>query len=168
MPDPYCTGRAIPREMPLALCLTSGALLYLGVHVIDHLFEDDIDPGTLVPNRAFAEVFAAALALIDFDNLNSFYGACVARASVVVGLTLAFGARSGGRGIALFGLGGRQARVAVVFGGALFHEHGNQNLKQHQHGLEQGAAFFGHLAVTTQLLEPSPSRCRTLPVGIVC
>ena len=55
------------------------------------------------------------------------------------------------------------ARVGAVLGGVLLHEHRHQQLEQHQHGLEQRAAFPGHLPVGAQLLEARLKRVELLP-----
>jgi hypothetical protein len=67
------------RETPLGVYLAKGALLDLDGHVGNHLLKEDVDPGASFVSLTgrLTEALAAALAPIDFDDLNGFDGACV-------------------------------------------------------------------------------------------
>jgi hypothetical protein len=39
------------------------------------------------------------------------------------------------------GLGGGDAWVTVIFPGSFLHQYGNQQFKEHDHGLKQGASL---------------------------
>ena len=131
------------------------AALGLGVDVGDGLFEDDVDAGAplVVVACDGAQVLAAVRAVRDGAVRDVLDGAGVGGARIVVFGSLALGAGAGERGLLVGALGGGEAGVGVALRGVLFHEHGHQQLEEHQQGLEQSTRVLVHLARRAQRLE---------------
>ena len=152
-------------ETTLRARLTARALLDLCIHVADHFLEDDIHlRASFMPDtRAVCEILTAGFTDINFSDLNGFYRSGVAGPQVVLLLALALGTGLARSGVVLGCLRGGFAGIPAVLGRASLHEHGHEQFEEHQHGLEQGAAFRAHLPFGAKALETRLQRVEFFP-----
>ena len=134
----------------------------------DHLLKDDIDPcaSLMFVGGGVVQSLTTKLTILNLGNLSRLYRTCICGQCAILFLSLAVGSRLG-RGLVFAGLGGRLAGVAVILFGLFLHEYGNQELKEHDHSLKQGADFWCDFALIREVLIFVLKLVELLPEGLL-